>query len=102
MENLPANNPATSPEQKESEPLFRFTLLPPSCEVRGFNAQDTLALLKKPWWLYLLMLFSLAIIAVAVFYLKEGAALLFTGAVSKFFAKKITELSFLSSTRDGS
>lgn len=88
MANLPAGNSVTPPEQKESEPFFRFTLLPPSYEVRGFNAQDTLTLLKKTWWLYLLMLFGMVIIAVVVFYLKEGAVLLFTGAVSKLLLKK--------------
>lgn len=88
MENLPVNNPATPPEQKEPEPLFRFSLLPPSYEVRGFNAQDTLTLLRKTWWLYLLMLFGMVIIAVIVFYLREGVALFFTGALSKLFLKK--------------
>ena len=88
MANLPTGNSVTPPEQKEPEPFFRFTLLPPSYEVRGFNAQDTLTLLKKTWWLYLLMLFGMVIVAVIVFYLREGVALFFTSAISKFLLKK--------------
>lgn len=88
MGNSPTENPVLSSEEKKSEQVFRFTLLPPSYEVRGYNTQDTLTLLKKTWWLYLLMLFGLAIIGWIVFYLKEGAAVFFTGVISKFLLKK--------------
>jgi hypothetical protein len=88
MANTQADNSAKPVEEKKEERVFRFTVFPPSYEIRGYDMQDTLILLKKTWWLYLLMLLALASILSIIIYLKDGVAVLITGVISTWLKNK--------------
>lgn len=84
MENQVPQILQEAPNHRE-EKMIRISFIPPGIEIRGHTIQDTLLLLRKAWWFYLLML---AILGIFAFCLRDSIAAIIPGIIGKFWPKK--------------
>lgn len=85
--NKDSNAISSESQTQKEEKLIRLSLTQLCFEVKGYDMQEAITLMRKAWWFYLLMLLALILLILVIIYLKDSVAVLITSLVSRFWLK---------------